>query len=118
MNKEIKEKWIAALRSNEYKQGHNRLRRFGEEYCCLGVLCDLAVKEGIAKWSDGDDEDSIRIESLDRLEKSTANLINSVKDWAGFSHPYASGEEVVLIRLNDTAKLTFKEISDVIESSM
>src|SRR6185295_18826871 len=45
MNKEIKEKWIKALRSGEYKQGRGRMDREegGEHYfCCLGVLCDIS----------------------------------------------------------------------------
>lgn len=46
MNAEIKAQWTAALRSGEYEQGCGLLRR-GSEYCCLGVLCDLAVKAGI-----------------------------------------------------------------------
>lgn len=44
MNKEVKQKWISALRSGEYKQGTGRLKR-EDEYCCLGVLCDLYIKE-------------------------------------------------------------------------
>ena len=46
MNKEWKKKWIAALRSGEYKQGRKVLRNSNDEFCCLGVLCDLVVKEG------------------------------------------------------------------------
>ena len=49
MNAQIKAAWIAALRSGEYKQGQGRLR-FGDEFCCLGVLCDLAFKQGLGKW--------------------------------------------------------------------
>ena len=52
MNKEVKQQWVAALRSGEYKQGKNALRRQYEgedaEFCCLGVLCDLAVKAGFS----------------------------------------------------------------------
>lgn len=40
MNREIKKRWIDALRSGEYKQGHYRLR-LDNQFCCLGVLCDL-----------------------------------------------------------------------------
>ena len=45
---EIKEKWVRALRSGEYKQAEQSLRReitpgtMG--YCCLGVLTDLYCK--------------------------------------------------------------------------
>jgi hypothetical protein len=40
MNKKWKEKWIAALRSGKYKQGHGALKK-NNNYCCLGVLCDI-----------------------------------------------------------------------------
>ena len=46
MNPDIKEKWVAALRSGEYTQGHGKLYNPPENtYCCLGVLCDLYAKE-------------------------------------------------------------------------
>lgn len=35
-----KDLWLKALRSGEYKQGQTALRR-GDEYCCLGVLCEV-----------------------------------------------------------------------------
>ena len=44
---EFKKKWVAALRSGEYKQGMGLLK--GEDwnggpfsYCCLGVACEVA----------------------------------------------------------------------------
>lgn len=37
---ELKSRWLAALRSGEYKQGRGALR-VGDKYCCLGVLCNL-----------------------------------------------------------------------------
>lgn len=40
MNKDVKEKWVTALRSGKYKQGQGCLRR-GDDHCCLGVLQDL-----------------------------------------------------------------------------
>lgn len=48
MNPEIKAKWVAALRSGEYLQGTGQLLNTysgASKYCCLGVLCDLLVKE-------------------------------------------------------------------------
>lgn len=39
-------KWIAALRSGEYKQTKGALRK-ADGFCCLGVLCDLTRKEGL-----------------------------------------------------------------------
>lgn len=40
---ELGEKWLAALRSGEYKQGRGALYNAGTKgYCCLGVLLSVA----------------------------------------------------------------------------
>ena len=57
MNKEIKEKWLKALRSGEYTQGQGFLKQMKDntpQYCCLGILCDIAAKEGILEWEQED----------------------------------------------------------------
>ena len=44
MNKQLKTKWLEALRSGEYDQGVGHYVTAGKEYdsfCCLGVLCDI-----------------------------------------------------------------------------
>lgn len=55
MNKELKAKWVAALRSGEFKQTTGT--HFKEEenaYCCLGVLCVVAeqppLDRGEGNW--------------------------------------------------------------------
>ncbi len=45
MKQEIAEQWAAALRSGKYKQGYDVLRTDTNKFCCLGVLCDLYVKD-------------------------------------------------------------------------
>lgn len=40
MDKELRDKWVAALRSGDYQQGYDFLR-VGDRFCCLGVLGDL-----------------------------------------------------------------------------
>lgn len=48
MDPTIKAQWVEALRSGEYKQGKSKLHLVEENtYCCLGVLCELAVKAGV-----------------------------------------------------------------------
>jgi hypothetical protein len=61
VNAEVKQQWVDALRSGEYEQTKGRLRRgnpldpedlddgYTPGYCCLGVLCDLAVKAGVTQ---------------------------------------------------------------------
>jgi len=59
MKKELKEKWLKALRGGRYTQGKHHLKRAtppwitGPAYCCLGVLCDLIHKDEWAKRSTG-----------------------------------------------------------------
>lgn len=48
MTKELRDKWVSALRSGDYAQGQKRLRQEGDtpKYCCLGVLADLVDRNG------------------------------------------------------------------------
>lgn len=39
--------WVPALRSGKYKQGRGQLRSANDEFCCLGVACDLLIEQGI-----------------------------------------------------------------------
>lgn len=41
MTPKLKAKWLDALRSGKYQQGHNTLHPT-DKFCCLGVLCDVA----------------------------------------------------------------------------
>jgi hypothetical protein len=56
MNRELKEKWVAALRSGDYVQGNGALK-YGKEgamyYCCLGVLAEVADPGSLERRRDG-----------------------------------------------------------------
>jgi hypothetical protein len=74
MNPEIRARWVAALRSGEYRQGDGHLR-MGDRLCCLGVLCELAVEDGVVngvQLSDG----------LWEYNGSAGWLPPAVVDWA------------------------------------
>lgn len=51
MKRKLRDKWVAALRSGKYPQGHGRLSRKTADgtskFCCLGVLCEVLVDEGL-----------------------------------------------------------------------
>lgn len=49
MEASLKAKWIEALRSGKYKQGRFALRTKSDDFCCLGVLCDVS---GISEWEE------------------------------------------------------------------
>ena len=78
MNPQIKQQWLAALKSGEYHQGRKFLRYQKDYndtyqcYCCLGVLCDLAVKAGVTTW-----------EEIDKDNDGDEQLTNKVSRWAG-----------------------------------
>ena len=43
MDRALRDRWVAALRSGDYKQGRVYLHNSeGDTWCCLGVLCDVA----------------------------------------------------------------------------
>jgi hypothetical protein len=114
MNPEIRAQWCAALRSGDYQQAKDDLRRYDAEsgdvsgHCCLGVLVDLYLKAGNPPtWEDDDGwTDSVW---------NDGELVNPVQRWAGVS----SADPVLLGRhtaasLNDHGK-PFAEIADLID---
>ena len=113
MNPEIKAKWVAALRSGEYKQGRGQLRS-EDLFCCLGVLCDLHAKETGSEW---------RGEAHDCSQGTPSRR---VVDWAqlGAMNPYVEvgGARDVIAAHNDgderVPARTFAEIADAIEAQL
>ena len=111
MNPQIKQKWLNALRSGEYQQTQERLRK-EDGFCCLGVLCDLYIKENNVEWEIDEDDRY-------RYEKHFTVLPPSVVGWAGVedSNPYVNGGIGTLSGLNDKG-FTFNEIADLIEEHL
>lgn len=60
MSEPIKGEWLTALRSGEFKQGRGKMHTATRntdgteqhEFCCLGVLCELAVAAGVVERVD------------------------------------------------------------------
>jgi hypothetical protein len=112
MNPEIKKRWVEALRSGKYKQGKHSLAR-GENFCCLGVLCELATKEGVVKRE--------RLgNGFIYYNSCHSHLPWPVCTWGELqevnpSIPASSQTtKTTLSELNDTGS-TFSEIADLIE---
>ncbi len=113
MNQDIKEKWVAALRSGEYKQGKNRLRTHTNKFCCLGVLCDLHAKETGNPWDEYGDKEFAYL-------YKHGDLPRKVSVWAGFprddANPFAGPHR--LSTYNDNYGKNFHEIADIIEKNL
>jgi hypothetical protein len=109
MKKEVADKWIEALRSGKYEQGHFALKRDindNECFCCLGVLCDIS---GLSEWR----EDGSRFGYLNSCEL----LPFLVQEWSGIkcSSPYLD-YSTSLIDMNDSGEYSFEDIAKFIEN--
>lgn len=110
MNKSVKQMWVEALESGKYRQAREELKVTDwskhAAYCCLGVLCNLAVKNGVCTKEDafstnGDNE-------LPRI----------VYKWAGLTSPNPIIGDRSAIVLNDADRLSFKEIAKEIRKNL
>lgn len=134
MNPKVKALWVEALRSGEYTQSFGALRKDGtggspKGFCCLGVLCDLAVKAGVIPEPihQGDEDDTYR------YGDNEGTPPRQVLEWAEMTHIHegrdaptlnreghfhnAFGSREALVVLNDVSKLSFEEIANLIEES-
>ena len=119
---EIKAEWIAALRSGEYKQRSGGLRH-GDTYCCLGVLCEIAVKHGIISTKKASSLSNIYL-----YDGSVGAPPQSLVQWAFGTESYIPRDKYVvhtdtfgsrnLIFYNDVAGYTFNQIADLIEKDL
>lgn len=137
LDPEKKARWLNALRSEEYKQGREQLRSPGDKFCCLGVVCDLYLKDtGQGEWQQEEDaryrgDYTFHVTDADR---SWSSLPVAVVRWLGLPVPddYTSAEMIPLSdlrvigkdgrpvpvsNLNDEGR-TFAEIADLIEAHL
>lgn len=120
MNPEVKAKWVAALRSGEYKQTKDRLKD-GSGHCCLGVLCDIFAKERGKPWTDASLSEAGPGQSYDDLDITDAGLPGAVVCiWAGFDPQVEVKIGRVRKRLynHNDDNATFAEIADAIEEQL
>jgi hypothetical protein len=116
MNQDIKRLWIDALRSGNYQQGRGQLRS-GDRYCCLGVLCELAVAANVVGNVEGNDC------GFYYYDGDGSILPISVIEWAGLfsNNPEVTydddGKRTGLAQLNDMGR-TFDQIADLIERNL
>ena len=100
MEQTLKEAWLKALRSGEFKQAFGKLHN-GQGYCCLGVLCKVMGSE-FTQLHDG------RWQS-DRAEMNVPCQARVQE--AGLQ----SGQVDLLMGMNDRLGKTFGEIADWLE---
>lgn len=120
VNKENVRKWVDALRSGEFKQGSSYLN-LEETYCCLGVACEVAIREGVQverTICDCNVEGCCR---STRYDGGDAWLPKSVQKWLGVDNGdipiFYEDELLSAADLNDNRALSFEQIADAIEAT-
>jgi hypothetical protein len=118
MNPNIRAKWLAALRSGDYVQGQSALRDNSRHFCCLGVLCDVAARDGIGEWIEPTNE--YPRFSFAPNDGTPGDLIlpRAVVDWAGLPEPNPAVGDFALTVWNDDKRVSFDEIADLIEEHL
>jgi hypothetical protein len=135
MDKDIKTKWIAALRSGEYKQTTGVLARMhysspdGSQlhHCCLGVLCEVVgLKREPTPWNinihqyfTGHHEEEGWPEAVETtLPDALAKSLGFPQAEHGTDGDgWLPESRVSLAQLNDDGS-TFDEIADLIEQEL
>lgn len=91
MNQEIKARWLEALRSGEFKQTNGYLSiqsaipdddQF-DGYCCLGVLCEIAVADGVVVKQRVGENSFFEYGNPEKDDWDYSVLPLSVREWAG-----------------------------------
>lgn len=100
MDKELKAKWVAALRDGSYSQARGLLYdEENESFCCMGVLAHLTGRK--KETMNGIPVDMNNRNNCDRL----------------IARPDSDHIQCVLERMNDSGK-SFSEIADYIEANL
>lgn len=119
---QIKKLWIKALKSGKYNQGKGALCNINNQFCCLGVLCDLhrikVLKKGKHVWKKSS-KGTVIFSYLD----NNGILPRQVANWAyqknNFSelNPIVNDRVDTLSSLNDS-NTSFETIADIIEKQL
>lgn len=128
MNQDIKARWVTALRDPESVQGQAFLGTPEGKRCCLGVLCDLAVQDGVIAPPTITTQATNEVLQYDGV---TQDLPPSVRSWAdlvdndydngdiyGPASQYRSAAEKKLINLNDNDNADFAAIAEHIDREL
>lgn len=99
-HREVQDMWIEALESGKYAQCKGHL---GDEwgYCCLGVLAQLAVDNGV-------------IEGFHPYETI---LPIPVVSWSGIRNNNGQYDSTSLVRHNDSERMSFLQIAEIIRNN-
>lgn len=106
-------KWVKALKSGRYKRTTGTLRD-KKGYCCLGVACEIAVKNKIIEAGELTASDCYYYDGEENFLPPAVITWLGLRDQKGTFTP-KNKTDTSLDVLNDGGK-TFKQIAKIIES--
>jgi len=112
MKPEIAKIWCESLLSGEYEQGWSSLS-FGGKYCCLGVLCELAIKNGVNVIKKNVQSEPVNYNDCAGV------LPTKVKEWAGMKTvlgEYLEETGVTSLAGKNDGGMIFAEIAKIIQA--
>lgn len=124
MKREDAKKWLAALRSGEYKQGKQTLRTSDNKFCCLGVL-QHCLTGSVETYSGPNSDEALSLPTPTWLEKHDIEFTK--KDGIVCQWPWLSKLKMGAVSANDgtdplspkhVENKTFEEIADAIEEEI
>lgn len=114
MNARVKKLWLKVLRSGKFKQGKRALHPKPDEFCCLGVLCELYRKREGEEWDDYADDGYFESSFL-----GEENILpDEVQQWAGLDSidpPLSRAHNARSASVLNDAGETFEHIANRIE---
>jgi hypothetical protein len=119
LHPELKAKWIAALRSDDYKQTKGVLcsTKNGERaFCCLGVLTDILIKENQLSltWNFNSEYFATASNANDSAAIALHPSIRKITGLSPNGKLPKPHDNSALAHLNDNG-YSFRQIADVIE---
>jgi|SRR5690606_2418711 len=119
MDASVKKLWIQALRSGKYTQGRDFLKKRDSDnnaqYCCLGVLCELALAVGVVESTNWYEFDNTTCYYKDSEGYSDSHWPTpKVRNWAGLTLTQITE----LGSMNDSRRMTFEQIAEYIEENL
>ena len=107
MIEKIKEQWIKALKSGKYTKCRGFLHS-ENDFCVIGVLCDLYLKSKGEEWRQESDFSEFSIHG------SSFRPNVEILVWANLGQDNLND----LFNLNDRNKKTFNQMADWIEETL
>ena len=118
MNKDTKEKWVAALRGGKYKQCQGELKDASGAHCCLGVLLETQGWKETTSTTVSTNQDKFTFSNYVSQEGVINREENELDEYTSEAFGLNRQQQVRLMNLNDDKGWSFNLIARWIEDHL